>query len=398
MYRRSLAPRFFAAIRNKIERDRADEAEDLENRRKSYEEKLGASAVESALSNGHTDPRLARASVSPRSALFVPCSNTKALKKIASIDADVFILDLEDSVAVKDKTVARDNLIEFVNAGFEDGSLVDKRLIVRVNSPTFSKDTMKFGLSDMDAVSLLGERIEGIAVPKTSAECEGVLRDIVHPDHSIWAFFETPQSILDAGLILRTKFYSVAAMGLNDLSMELQLPLDYHMSSSVGSSSSSKPSKDLLEREANNANNDNAANAAAAASFVSRRTPLYYHMSQVINAARAYGVHPLDGVFNDPTDSSGFTREVMEAKRFGFSGKTLIHPSQIALTHAAYNPTAAEEEWALRVITATQASQGGVAVVDGKMVEELHARMARRIVAYAEKERAAAAEREHASL
>jgi citrate lyase subunit beta/citryl-CoA lyase len=103
-------------------------------------------------------------------------------------------------------------------------------------------------------------------------------------------------------------------------------------------------------------------------------------MSAVSVAARAYGIHTLDGVFNDPTDRAGLEAELREAIALGYSGKTLIHPSQIDPTHAAFKPTSQELEWANAVVQAMNETTTGVAVVNGKMVEELHARQARLIL------------------
>ena len=102
-------------------------------------------------------------------------------------------------------------------------------------------------------------------------------------------------------------------------------------------------------------------------------------MSRVIAASRANGIYALDGVYNDASDRSGYHLECQEGKALGFAGKLLIHPSQLPLANSAFQPSEEEVQWAQRVMTAIDESEGGVATVDGRMVEELHARRAREV-------------------
>jgi citrate lyase subunit beta/citryl-CoA lyase len=106
-----------------------------------------------------------------------------------------------------------------------------------------------------------------------------------------------------------------------------------------------------------------------------------------IAAARAYGLEILDGVFNDLGNSEGFARECAEARDMGFDGKTLIHPSQIEPCNAAFSPSQDEVTQARKIIAAFQQPENrdkGVVQLDGRMVERLHAEMARRTVAISE--------------
>lgn len=284
----------------------------------------------------------------PRSALFVPCSNPKALQKIRSLNhVDLFILDLEDSVAPDRKNEARAALVKEVQGGLLDGG---KRAIVRINawSGGSSRSPGAVGALDLDAVASIADKVEGIGIPKVSLEDGSKLFDAfpLHPDHVCWAFFETPQSILDANAILSQGLYHVACLGLNDLSCEMSFP---------PSSSTQGP-----------------------------RFQHYYAFGQLLTAARARGVAVVDGVFNDPTDTAGFRQEMVECRRWGFDGKTLIHPSQVQPCNEALTPTPAEREWATRVSAAILDARGGVATVDGRMVEELHARQAARWLRRAE--------------
>jgi citrate lyase subunit beta/citryl-CoA lyase len=106
-----------------------------------------------------------------------------------------------------------------------------------------------------------------------------------------------------------------------------------------------------------------------------------------VAAARAYGLDILDGVYNDIADTEGFTRECGAARDLGFDGKTLIHPSQIAAANTAFTPSAEEVAQARTIIAAFDLPQNqdkGVIALDGRMVERLHAEMARRTLAIAE--------------
>ena len=106
-----------------------------------------------------------------------------------------------------------------------------------------------------------------------------------------------------------------------------------------------------------------------------------------VSAARSYGLEILDGVYNDIGDTEGFERECMEARDLGFDGKTLIHPSQIEPCNRIFSPTPAELDEARKILAAFALPENhgkGVIKVDGRMVERLHAEMARRVVAVAE--------------
>jgi len=106
-----------------------------------------------------------------------------------------------------------------------------------------------------------------------------------------------------------------------------------------------------------------------------------------VAAARAHGVDIIDGVYNDLGNESGFAQECAQARDLGFDGKTLIHPNQIEPCNAAFSPDDAEVAQAKKIIAAFDLpeNQGkGVVALDGRMVERLHADMARRTVAIAE--------------
>jgi citrate lyase subunit beta / citryl-CoA lyase len=122
------------------------------------------------------------------------------------------------------------------------------------------------------------------------------------------------------------------------------------------------------------------------ARIVPGRGPMAAWLTTCVTAAHAYGVDILDGVYNDLGNAEGFARECLEARDLGFDGKTLIHPSQIEPCNAAFSPGAEEVAHARKIIAAFELPENkdkGVVQLDGRMVERLHAEMARRTVAIA---------------
>ena len=123
------------------------------------------------------------------------------------------------------------------------------------------------------------------------------------------------------------------------------------------------------------------------ARIVPGRAPMVPWLMNCVAAARVYGIDILDGVYNDLGNAEGFARECDEARDMGFDGKTLIHPNQIAPCNAAFSPGAEEVTQAKKMIAAFDLPENrdkGVVQLDGRMVERLHAEMARRTVAIAQ--------------
>lgn len=289
---------------------------------------------------------------SPSSVLFVPCSNAKALAKVPGLAADAFILDLEDAVPAAKKSDAREALVKACNDRLFDG----KRVYVRVNSP---RTAPQWGFDDLDACGLCEPFIAGVCLPKTQAGDLELLEANIHPNMRLWAFVETVQGVLDAEAIAATKRYDAMVIGTNDLAAELGLPAMAVMREAFG--------------------------ADVTASMPSPRYALLHSLSRIVLAARAHNLPVLDGVFNDPTNPSGFLREAVEGKVLGFDGKTLIHPSQIAPCNTVFDPTTEEVAWANKVVKAMATAGGGVAVVEGQMVEDLHARRAQVVLTRAQR-------------
>jgi citrate lyase subunit beta/citryl-CoA lyase len=123
------------------------------------------------------------------------------------------------------------------------------------------------------------------------------------------------------------------------------------------------------------------------ARLVPGRAPMLPWLSTCVAAARIYGIDVLDGVYNEIGNADGFAKECAQGVEFGFDGKTLIHPSQIEVCNKAFSPSQVDVEQARKMIAAFDLPENkgkGVVSIEGRMVERLHADMARRTVAIAE--------------
>jgi citrate lyase subunit beta/citryl-CoA lyase len=128
-------------------------------------------------------------------------------------------------------------------------------------------------------------------------------------------------------------------------------------------------------------------NKELGATFVPGRAPLLAGISMALLAARAAGIAIVDGVYNDVKDAEGFRAECEQGRDFGFDGKTLIHPGQVEVCNEVFAPSAAQVEDARAVIAAFEAAQAegkGVATVNGRLVENLHVDIARKVLATSE--------------
>jgi citrate lyase subunit beta / citryl-CoA lyase len=280
-----------------------------------------------------------------RSVLYMPGSNARALEKAKTLPADGVILDLEDSVAPDTKETARRQVVTAVRAG----GFGAREVFIRVNgvdTPWHAEDLTAAAHAVPDA----------ILVPKVSnAETlELIGRRLLDmgTDHKtrVWAMIESPLAIFNILSIAAEAKDSESrlsgfVMGTNDLA------------------------KDTRAR------------------LVPGRAPMLPWLSMCVAAARIYGIDILDGVYNDLGNADGFAMECAQGVEFGFDGKTLIHPNQIEPCNKAFSPSAEDVAQARKMIAAFDLPENknkGVVSIDGRMVERLHADMARRTVAIAE--------------
>jgi citrate lyase subunit beta/citryl-CoA lyase len=280
-----------------------------------------------------------------RSVLYMPGSNARAIDKARALPVDGVILDLEDAVAPDAKAQARRQIVQAVQAG----GFGRREVFVRVNA--FDTPWVS---DDLDAV--IAARPDAILVPKISTiqqiELIGQRLLDMRADRRIrlWVMIETPRAIFNIRELASEAKDSESrlagfVLGTNDL---------------------------VKETRARN---------------VPGRAPLVPWLASCVLAARAYGIDVLDGVYNDLSDAAGFAAECAQARDMGFDGKTLIHPSQIEPCNAAFSPSPEEIAEARQIIAAFERPENkdkGVIQLDGRMVERMHADIARRTVAIAD--------------
>ncbi|MBR0871842.1 CoA ester lyase [Bradyrhizobium tropiciagri] len=280
-----------------------------------------------------------------RSLLFMPGSNARALEKARTLAADGIILDLEDSVAPDAKAVAREQIAKAVVAkGFGK-----REVLIRINA----LDTPWW----IDDITMAGKaQPDGILVPKIStvADLNAVadrLSDVgAQTSIRVWAMIETARAVLDADKLAAASKDSETRLagfvfGPNDIARETRIRM--------------KPGRAAM-------------------------IPMITHC---ILATRAHGLEILDGPYSDISNIDGFAEECAQGRDLGFDGKTLIHPSHIDACNAIFTPPEAEVAEARKIIAAFEqpenASRGAIQL-DGRMVERLHAEMARRTIAIAD--------------
>lgn len=272
-----------------------------------------------------------------RSALYMPASNARAIAKARSLDCDVVVLDLEDAVAPDLKALARDQALDAIR----EGGFGRRELVVRING----LDT-PWGADDLAA--LPDVRPNAVLAPKVSSVAEIEAYAARLPEGlPLWIMVETAISLFrleEMAATARTGPLAGFVLGTNDLAAEMGVQTD------------------------------------------ALRAPFVGAMGLAVAAARAHGLIILDGVFNDIEDAAGFEAQTRQALGFGFDGKTLIHPSQIAPCHAVFTPDAAAVEAAQAVVDAFEdpdnAGKGAIRL-NGRMVERLHLRQAERTLAAA---------------
>ncbi|WP_136683546.1 HpcH/HpaI aldolase/citrate lyase family protein [Falsirhodobacter xinxiangensis] len=258
-----------------------------------------------------------------RSVLYIPASNERALEKAATLPCDAIIFDLEDAVAPDRKAEAREMLLQALK-----GDHGHRARIVRISAP---EDAPHFDAVDVDA----------ILVPKVDAP----LHLDVQTRHPVWAMMETARGVLNAAAIAAHPRLTGMVIGSNDLMRELH------------------------------------------ARDVPGRGPLLTSLGLCVLAARANGLAIIDGVHITFRDLDALKAECLQGRDMGFDGKSLIHPVQIDTANEVFAPRPEDVDLARRQIDAHEAALRlgqAVAVVDGRIVENLHIITARRTLALAE--------------
>jgi citrate lyase subunit beta/citryl-CoA lyase len=280
-----------------------------------------------------------------RSLLFMPGSNARALEKARNLPADGLILDLEDSVAPDAKVRARDQIAQAVMAkGFGK-----REILIRTNgldTSWWADDVAMAGAVDPD----------GLLVPKVSSvedldKIGSRLKEIgAGAKVKVWAMIETARAVLDADKLaasVRDPKTRLAGFvfGPNDISRETRIKM------------------------------------------LPGRAAMIPMITHCVLAAHAQGLEMLDGPYGDIGNLDGFAAECAQGRDLGFDGKTLIHPSHIDACNAIFTPPAEDVAEARKIIAAFELPENvsrGAIQLDGRMVERLHAEMAKRTIAIAD--------------
>jgi citrate lyase subunit beta/citryl-CoA lyase len=271
----------------------------------------------------------------------MPASNLKAIEKARTLACDAIVLDLEDAVAPEMKAMARDQAA----AAIRTGGFGDRELVIRING----LDT-EWGEADLVAACAAGP--DAILAPKVNdaADVQRYSQGMASaPERTgLWTMIETARSVFRleeiAGAAQRSRL-SGWVMGVNDLAKEMGAELD------------------------------------------AARIPFLPVLTLAVAAAKSSSLFILDGVYNDLEDADGLEAQCRQARAFGFDGKTLIHPNQVAPANAVFSPTAEELSFADAVIEAfaqPENTSRGVIRVNGRMAERLHLAQSVRLVAVAQ--------------
>ena len=281
---------------------------------------------------GAPDGILGQVSRPVRSLLYVPASSERMIAKAATRGADVLVLDLEDGVHRSHKDAARERLHESRATMAGAGAAV----ALRTNPPEGPG-----GQADLEAAATA--RFDAVLLPKAeSGEIVRVARDVLGRATPLWLMIETAPGAANVFDLARLPGVEGLVFG----------SADYRLS--VGS----RPGDDESDLD-----------------FVRQR---------ILLASRAAGIHCWDAPWFAFRDLEGLSRSARRAADAGFDGMSAVHPEQVPVIHEAFAPTLEERAWAERVVRVMEeAGARGVAVVelDGELLEELHLRQARRLLA-----------------
>ena len=266
-----------------------------------------------------------------RSLLFSPGDDPGKLRTAPDTDADVVVFDLEDAVVPDAKPAARETvrnvLADVVPAGCE--------VCVRVNP-------VGAGAAEDIAVALDGAAPDSVMLPKTAGAADvdrlgGLLAD-AGLDLPVLALAESAAGILHAEAIAAAGTTDALVFGAEDLAAD------------IGSTRTAEGAEVAVARQ------------------------------QVVLAARAAGVTPIDTHYPDYTDDAGLREEAVRAMELGYDGKLAVHPAQATVVNDVFTPAPERVAWAERILSAHEAAEGGVFVVDGEMIDAPQVRQARRVL------------------
>ena len=284
-----------------------------------------------------------------RSLLFIPGNNERFLQKSIKLHADILCFDLEDSVPSSEKEAARNLVASFLATKQGDD---DSFIYVRINS-------FDSGLVDGDLERIAMKGLDGIVLPKigNSEEVTQIIQKIdaivskrkLSSDIQIIPSIETSRGVVNANSIASShKNVTALVFGVFDYLYDMNIDVEYD-------------------------------------DFMSYN----YARSKIPVDARAAGIDAFDGIWQNVKDIDGLIKDAAIAKKLGYSGKTLIHPSHIDPVHDIFRPTKKQIEWAKKVLAALQdtfenANARGAKLLEGKMIDAVHYKQAKAVISAAE--------------
>jgi len=278
-----------------------------------------------------------------RSLIFVPGNSVRFVEKAKTLQADIICFDLEDSVPANEKDAARKIIADAISRRQE----YSRPVYVRTNSP-------ESGLVTADLKAAVRRGIDGIVIPKVSdaAEIMKIKKQVAALEKksktgkiALIPSIETAKGVVNAQQIAGADGrVNALVFGVFDFLYDMRLDYD---------------------------END--------------QTGYAYARAKIPVDARAAGVHAIDAIWQKIDDTEGLVRDAEAAKRLGYSGKSIIHPSQIEPVHKVFLPSRSEVEWAKKVVQALggameKGSGRGAIRLEGKMVDAVHYKQAKAIL------------------
>jgi citrate lyase subunit beta/citryl-CoA lyase len=282
-----------------------------------------------------------------RSLIFVPGINPRFVDKAKKLNADIICFDLEDSVLPAEKVTARKMIVKALRQRAQYN--LTKNVYVRINSP-------ESGISGKDLISTIQKGLDGVVVPKVNEESElvelcGLITELEQKRRieknriKLMPSIESAKGIVNAYSIARADVrVNALIFGLYDFLHDMHL--------------------------------DYVDNDVTGYSYARMKIPV---------DARAAGVVAIDAIWQKVDDIAGLRNDAEIAKRLGYVGKSIIHPSHIEPVHEIFKPSKIEIEWATKVVNALgpamrKGKGSGVVKLDGKMIDAAHYKLAKAIL------------------
>lgn len=261
-----------------------------------------------------------------RSLLFVPGARPDRFQKAVSIGADAVCIDLEDAVPPGQKDAARHATLDFIAQTEMRG------LGVRINA-VHTPDCM----TDLRAIGTARKRPGFVMIAKVdSAQDLALVRQAIGEDAPLWPIIESAEGLRHAWEIASADAVAGVLFGAVDFAADLGCTMDWE--------------------------------------------PLLYARGALAAAAARGHRQLLDSPFVDVRDLAGLEEATARARAMGFTGRACIHPDQVPVVNRLYTPSAAEITQARRVLNAFNATGGGPALLDGKLIELPVVRQAVRVL------------------